>query len=72
MVCGDERLAARDRAMASQYYSAVANADPETRAILRRTRDRFLARRERCDAPACVAASYEDRMDEIDAIMAGE
>ncbi|NNM78094.1 hypothetical protein HJG53_14415 [Sphingomonas sp. ID1715] len=69
MVCGDERLAARDREMASQYYSAVAAADPETRAILRETRDRFLARRERCGGPGCVARAYEDRMDEIDRIM---
>jgi hypothetical protein len=69
MVCGDERLAARDREMASLYYRAVAEADPETRAVLRGTRDRFLARRERCGGPGCVARSYEDRMDEIDRIM---
>lgn len=72
MVCGDERLAARDREMASIYYRAVAEADPETRAILRGTRDRFLARRERCGGPGCVARSYEDRIDEIDRIMSGE
>jgi hypothetical protein len=72
MVCGDERLAARDREMASLYYSAVANADPETRAVLRRSRDRFLARRERCGGPGCVARAYEDRVDEIDRIMSGE
>lgn len=72
MVCSDERLAARDRAMASLYYSAVANADPETRDILRGTRDRFLARRERCGSAGCVAATYEDRIDEIDRIMGSE
>jgi hypothetical protein len=72
MVCADEELAARDREMASQYYSAIAAADPETRAVLRGTRDRFLARRERCAGPGCVARSYEDRMDEIDRIMRGE
>jgi hypothetical protein len=72
MVCGDERLAARDREMASQYYSAIAVADPDTRAILRQTRDRFLARRERCGGAGCVARAYEDRMDEIDRIMTGE
>lgn len=72
MVCADERLAARDREMASLYYGAVANADPETRAILRGTRDRFLARRERCGSPNCVAEAYEDRVDEIDRIMSGE
>ena len=71
MVCADERLAARDRAMASLYYSAVANADRPTRAVLRETRDRFLAARERCRTARCVAEAYEDRMDEIDAIMSG-
>ena len=72
MVCSDERLAARDREMASLYYSAIASADPDTRAILRGTRDRFLARRERCGGPDCVARTYEDRVDEIDRIMSGE
>lgn len=72
MVCGDERLASRDRAMASLYYQAIAQTDPETRAMLRGTRDRFLARRERCRNPACVAAAYEDRMDEIDHIASGD
>ena len=72
MVCGDERLASRDREMASVYYRAVAEADPETRSILRRSRDRFLARRERCGGPGCVARAYEDRVDEIDRIMSGE
>lgn len=69
MVCSDERLAARDRSMASLYYSAVANADPETRRVLRRSRNQFLARRESCDGPDCVAASYEDRIDEIERIV---
>lgn len=72
MVCADEGLAARDRDMASLYYQAIANTDPETRAILRGTRDRFLAQRERCGGPGCVAAVYEDRMDEIDRIVSGE
>jgi hypothetical protein len=72
MVCADERLASRDRAMASLYYQAVSEADPETRSILRDTRDGFLARRERCGSPACVANAYEDRIDEIDRIMSGE
>jgi len=70
MVCADERLASRDRAMASQYYSAIANADRNTRAVLRGTRDRFLADRERCRTARCVAETYEDRVDEIDRIMA--
>lgn len=70
MVCSDERLAARDRTMASQYYSAIAASDRNTRAVLRGTRDRFLAERERCRTARCVADVYEDRVDEIDRIMA--
>ncbi|MFD1612985.1 lysozyme inhibitor LprI family protein [Sphingomonas tabacisoli] len=72
MICADERLAARDRAMASLYYRAIASGDPETRAILRDSRDEFLQRRERCGSPGCVAAVYDDRMDEIDRIASGE
>jgi hypothetical protein len=69
MVCSDERLAARDREMALLYYEAVAVADRRTRAVLRDTRDQFLAQRERCGGPGCVARAYEDRVDEIDRIM---
>lgn len=69
MVCSDEELAERDRTMAGIYDEAVAVADPPTRAVLRRTRDRFLARRERCEGAGCVAAVYEDRIEEIDRIM---
>jgi hypothetical protein len=72
MVCADERLAARDRVMASLYYRVIASTDPETSAILRDTRDYFLAERERCRTPACVADVYEDRMDEIERIASGE
>ncbi len=70
MVCSDGRLAAKDRAMSSLFYSALADADPRTRAQLRRTRDRFLAYRERCGSEACVAEAYDGRMDEIRDIMA--
>ena len=69
MVCSSEGLAARDRAMSSLFYSALADADPRTRAQLRRTRDRFLAYRERCGNEACVAEAYEGRMQEIRDIM---
>lgn len=65
MVCGNSALAASDRRMASAYYAALAQSDGETRSRLRRTRDRFLARRERCDSSACVAAAYDDRVREI-------
>lgn len=65
MVCGSDGLAALDRTMSSQFYSALSNGDAATRAELRRTRDRFLAYRERCPDEACVAQAYRDRMDEI-------
>jgi len=68
MVCGDERLAALDRVAASLFDQALDDSDRETRAILRGTQGRFLARRERCASPGCIAAAYRDRMDEIDRI----
>jgi len=68
MVCGDERLAALDRVAASLYDQAMDDSDRETRAILSGTQGRFVARRGRCATPACVAAVYRDRMDEIDRI----
>lgn len=69
MVCSSSRLAALDRAMSSQFYSAMADADGRTRAELRRTRDRFLAYRESCGSEACVADAYQGRMREIGDIM---
>jgi uncharacterized protein YecT (DUF1311 family) len=70
-VCGSSSLAAADRQMSSLFYSALANADPRTRAELRRTRDRFLAYRERCGSDACIAEAYQGRMAEIRDIAAG-
>ncbi len=65
MVCANPSLAASDRRMASVYYAAMADADGERRRQLRRSRDRFLARRESCRTEACVAAAYEERVREI-------
>lgn len=65
LVCADGRLGSLDRAMSSQYYSALSRADARTRAELRRSRDRFLGYRERCGTETCVAAAYRDRIDEI-------
>lgn len=65
MVCADANLAALDRAMSSQFYSALSNANRQTRGELRGSRDRFLAYRDRCPDAACVAMAYRDRMDEI-------
>lgn len=72
-VCGSAALAARDRQMSAVFYSALADADPATRARLRSSRDRFLAFRERCGSDACIAQAYADRIDEIrDIAAAGE
>lgn len=71
MVCGDAQLAGLDRAMSSRFYAALSRGDERTRTALRRSRDRFLAYRERCPDPACVAAAYRDRMDEIADISSG-
>jgi uncharacterized protein len=71
MVCGNPGLAALDRQMSSRFYSALANSEPQARARLRQSRDRFLSFRERCGSEACVAQAYRDRMDEIDDIARG-
>lgn len=64
MVCGSDRLAALDREMSSQFYSALDQSDRQVRADLRRTRDTFLRARDRCDSPACVEQASIDRMDQ--------
>jgi uncharacterized protein YecT (DUF1311 family) len=72
MICGSAKLAARDRQMASVYYAAMANADGATRIHLRRSRDAFLARRERCGNETCVIAAYDARVAEIRSIARGD
>lgn len=71
-VCASPDLAAKDRAMASLYYDLMASADPATRAHLRRSRDAFLVRRERCGSEICIAAAYDARRAEIRQIAAGD
>ena len=71
-VCASPLLAAKDRAMASLFYDLMARADPATRAHLRRSRDAFLARRERCGSEECIAAAYDARRAEIRQIAAGD
>lgn len=66
LVCGNGTLAALDRRMSAMFYSALAGASPEVRANLRRSRDRFLAFRNRCGSEDCIAQAYRDRMDEIE------
>ncbi|HEV2866540.1 MAG TPA: hypothetical protein VGX37_08485 [Allosphingosinicella sp.] len=72
MVCASPDLASRDRRMASVYYAEMARADGSTRQQLRRSRDRFLARRERCSTESCVAAAYEERVREIRQLTGGQ
>jgi len=72
LVCSNGSLAAKDRQMAAIYYAAMANADVGTRAHLRRSRDAFLSRRERCGSEDCVISIYDARIQEIRRIAAGE
>ena len=58
--------------MAALYYSVMANADVGTRAHLRRSRDAFLSRRERCGSEDCVISIYDARIQEIRRIASGE
>lgn len=70
-VCSNAGLAALDRNMADQYRDAIAHATPEQRALLRRTRDRFIAYRDRCPNRSCIGDAYVGRMREIRDIMEG-
>jgi hypothetical protein len=70
-VCSDGGLAALDVNMATQYRRAIESASPEERVQLQRTRDRFLAYRDRCPNRSCIADAYVGRMREIRDIMEG-
>ena len=70
-VCSDAGLAALDRQMSSQFYSALNRADPAQRRLLQSTRSGFLAFRDRCRSDSCIADTYRGRMREISDIMAG-
>jgi hypothetical protein len=70
-VCSNAGLAALDRNMAAQYARSIDVATPQQRALLRSTRDRFLAYRDRCPNRACIGDAYVGRMREIRDIMEG-
>jgi uncharacterized protein YecT (DUF1311 family) len=70
-VCSNAGLAALDRNMAAQYSRALDDANPQQRALLRRTRDRFIAYRDRCPNRSCIGDAYVGRMREIRDIMEG-
>lgn len=71
-VCSDSGLSALDVNMATQYSRAISAASPEQRALLQRTRDRFLAYRDRCPNRSCIGDAYVGRMKEIRDIMEGD
>lgn len=71
MICSDPGLAALDRNMAAEYARAMGSVSPTQQAQLRQSRDRFLAYRDTCPNPACVAGAYNDRVREIRDIAAG-
>jgi hypothetical protein len=70
-VCNSSELATLDRQMASFFNSARREADPGTRALLDRTRGRFLAFRDRCRNDRCIADAYRGRITEIRDIVDG-
>ena len=70
-VCSDAGLAGLDRQMASQFNAAMSRADSGERALLQRTRSRFLAYRDSCRSDSCIADAYRGRIREIQDIMAG-
>lgn len=70
-VCNDPGLAALDRQMAGQFNAALSGANARERALLQRTRGRFLSFRDRCRDNECIADAYRGRMREISDIMAG-
>ncbi|MDQ3245423.1 MAG: hypothetical protein M3Q52_00745 [Pseudomonadota bacterium] len=70
-VCNSSELAALDRQMASQFGSALSGADGGQRALLTRTRTRFLRFRDSCRTNSCIADAYRGRMREISDIRAG-
>ena len=70
-VCNDSGLAALDVNMAAQYRRSLSTASPVQKELLHRTRDRFLAYRDRCPNRQCIADAYAGRMREIRDIMEG-
>jgi hypothetical protein len=68
-VCASSGLAALDRNMAALYKYALDGADSRTASDLRRSRDRFIAYRERCPSDACIADAYRGRIREINEIV---
>jgi uncharacterized protein len=56
--------------MSAQFFSALSAARPGQRAMLQRSRNRFLRYRDSCQSERCIANAYAERMREIGDIMA--
>jgi hypothetical protein len=70
-VCRDPALAGLDRQMATVFHRGAAGASPGVRAMLNRSRNRFLRSRDSCRTNECVAQAYRQRIDEISSITSG-
>jgi hypothetical protein len=70
-VCSNPALAAVDRQMSAQFYHALAAARPGQRAMLERSRNRFLRYRDSCRSDSCIADAYRGRMREISDVLNG-
>ena len=70
-ICSDAGLATLDRQMAAQFNRAIGVSSEEQRALLQRTRNRFLSYRDSCRTNGCIADAYRGRMREISDIMSG-
>ena len=70
-VCNDPGLSALDRRVSAQFAGALAQADPDQKALLLKTRDAFLGYRDQCTSNDCIADTYRGRMREIRDIMTG-
>jgi hypothetical protein len=68
-VCRNADLAGLDRQMAAQFNSGVSRGTAEQRALLQRTRSRFLSYRNKCRTNECITNAYSGRMREISDIM---
>ncbi len=69
LICANPNLRAKQRYVNNSYFSALEDADGETRRALTGSRSRFAAYLQRCSTATCLASAYEDRLAEIRDIM---
>ena len=68
-VCKNRNLAELDRHLGVLYGQSWGFADPEKRAVLLKTREQFIARRDNCQSETCALNVYLGRMREVTDIM---